>query len=386
MTQDRSPHLVDATLFYAKEGGGVCTYLTAKARWLASQRRYRHTVVAPLIDAGELDPCVSLATVRGISIPGGRHYRMPLSIASGAKVVADLHPDVIEVGDPYHFAWSALRAGRACGVPVIAYYHSDLPNLVHRRFGPVAGMAAREYVSHLYQQFDLVIAPSLVMAERLRQFGVTRVVHQPLGVDTDIFSPERRTGKMRKRLGLPERTRLLVFAGRFTREKRLPMLIEAVERLGDPYHLVLIGAGDRLPASARCTHLPFERDSRRLAEMIADCDVLVHCGDQETFGLVVLEAMACGLPVAGMTAGGVGELVSDDTGIRLAPGTAQSVADSIEQLYRRDLIQLGCNARRKAVEVYDWRHVIARLSSLYDALIASPRTAGLVGESCYATK
>jgi alpha-1,6-mannosyltransferase len=380
----QTTHLVDATLFYAKEGGGVRTYLNAKAKWFASQDRFRHTVVAPDIDLREADPEVHLVTVPGIAIPGGRHYRMPRSVTAAAEAICDLRPDLIEVGDPYQLAWSALRAGRECGVPVIAYYHSDLPNLVQRRFGPLGGRLAADYIAHLYRQFDLVIAPSKVMAARLRKLGVEQVVRQPLGVDTHIFSPERRTGTLRERLGLSPETRLLVFAGRFTREKQLPLLIDAVQRLGSPYHLVLIGAGDRLPAAPQCTCLPFQRNSLALAGLIADCDALVHCGDRETFGLVVLEAMACGIPVVGVAAGGIAELVDDEIGMRMQPGCVRALADSIDQLYQRDLRRLGRNARRKAVEEYDWKQVISRLAAHYDALVSAPRTDGFDAELFYA--
>jgi alpha-1,6-mannosyltransferase len=149
------------------------------------------------------------------------------------------------------------------------------------------------------------------------------------------------------------------------------LLIEAVERLGDPYHLLLIGSGGELPASPRVTLLPFQRDARVLAALIAGCDALVHPGDQETFGLVVLEAMACGIPVVGVRAAGVGELVERDTGVLVEPGSAPALADGIERLYRAERASLGGNARRKVLEKYDWDRIMPQLMQRYARLLAT---------------
>lgn len=372
MKTSRNVHLVDATMFYAKEGGGVSTYLAAKASCLAGYPNIRHTIAAPPIVARDDVPSVRFATVPSLCVPGTKSFRMPRSAAAAAKVLCALEPDIIEVGDPYQFACAALRAKRECNVPVVAYYHSDLPNLVRRRFGGMAERIARRYVSHIYSQFDLVLAPSRVMVRRLEELGIERVVHQPLGVNTEVFSPMRRTGRLRQQLGLPPETRLLCFAGRFAREKQLPLLLDAVRRLGAPYHLLLIGSGMEIAPTPGHTCLPFQRNSVALAGLIADCDMLVHGGDQETFGLVVLEAMACGIPVVGMAAGGVAELVDDDTGALVPSGCARVLAEAIHGMYERDLAQLGENARRKAVEQYDWRRAVGNLVTVYESLCASP--------------
>jgi alpha-1,6-mannosyltransferase len=364
-------HLVDVTLFYPAEAGGVRTYIGAKRRWLARHTRVAHSVVAPKLQTASVASGDTVVSVPSVPIPGCNGYRMPLSSTLAARAICRLRPDLIEVGDPYQFAWSALRAGARLDVPVIAFYHSDLPQLVAHRFGLAAQRAAIRYTAHLYRQFDLVLAPSAVTARRLRNMGVNQVQQQPLGVDTTIFSPQRKNHQLRAQLGLPPSTRLLVYAGRFTREKKLPLLIEAVERLGDPYHLLLIGSGGELPASPRVTLLPFQRDARALASLIAGCDALVHPGDQETFGLVVLEAMACGIPVVGVQAAGVGELVERDTGVVVEPGSAPALADGIERLYRAERESLGANARRKVLEKYDWDRIMPQLMQRYARLLAT---------------
>lgn len=369
-------------MFYPAETGGVRTYLTAKANWLARHTRIHHTVVVPALR--EVKGKLPVLGVPSVPIPYSNGYRMPLSTSMSAYTLRRIQPDLIEAGDPYQFAWTALRVKNEINVPAVAFYHSDLPPLVGQRFGRRAQRAATRYVSHLYRQFDLVLAPSVVMAQRLRNMGIHQVQHQPLGVDTSVFSPERGNDQLRARLGLPKNTRLLMYAGRFTKEKKLPVLIEAVERLGHPYHLIMVGSGDQLSPSAYVTYLPFQRDAYQLASLIASCDLLVHPGDQETFGLVVLEAMACGTPVVGMAAGGVAELIDSDTGLLVAPGSASALAEGIRRIYRSDLEWMGANGRRKVLEKYDWNIIIPQLMTRYASLFAAHRRAELEAGAAYA--
>jgi alpha-1,6-mannosyltransferase len=374
--------IVDVTMFYTGESGGVRTYLNAKANWLARWTSIEHMVVAPIRNDEKNDAAV--VRVPGIPVPRANGYRMPLSCRMSARRIQSLQPDLIEVGDPYQSAWAALRVKHSIDVPVVAFCHSDLAQVVAHRFGPLAHRIAAKYLADLYRRFDLVLAPSKVMARRLREMGIERVRWQPLGVDTRIFSPQRRDPRLRARLGLAEQTRLLVYAGRFAREKKLHLLLEAVRRLGDPYHLIMIGSGAALPRSERVTYLPFQHDTRDLAKLIASCDLLVHPGDQETFGLIVLEAMACGIPVVGVAAGGIGELVESDTGILVPPGSAAALAEGISHMYEKDRVPLGDNARRKTLERYDWNAVIPQLVAHYTNLFTARRRAELGMKHLYA--
>jgi len=371
-------HFVDITMFYAPEGGGVSTYLNAKARWLEQRSRVHHSIYSPNVPTGGQAP--ALVHLPGILLPGFHGYRLPLSVGAPARMMLRAQPDLIEAGDAGHGAWAALRVKRQLGIPVVAFYHSDLPRLVLERFGRVAMLGARRYLGQLYRQFDMVLAPSRLMVQRLGSMGIEGAVHQPLGIDIELFSPLRKVSSLRRQLQLPPETRLLVYAGRFTAEKKLTQLIDAVRKLGPPYHLVLIGGGAVLPQTAQTSFIPFQRDQRALAQLLASCDVLVHPGDCETFGLIVLEAMACGLPVVGTTGGGVAELIDDSTGILVAPNSADSLGAGIEAMFARDLARMSRAACRKAQEHYDWNRIMPQLMSRYAGLLASRERADLEAE------
>lgn len=361
-------HLVDITMFYAAEGGGVSTYLNAKARWLARHSDVTHSILSPNI-RGSHGGTPALLEIPAIPFPGIHGYRLPLTVGGPARLMRALQPDLIEAGDAGHCAWAALRAGQALGIPAIAYYHSDLPSLMQRRFGVAASRGASRYLARLYRQFDLVLAPSRLMVGALAAIGVDDAIHQPLGIDVDVFHPQAGPCSLCDKLNLPAGTRLLVYAGRFTAEKKLNLLTEALRMLGSPYHLLLIGGGGDIAASPRITRLPFCRDQRALARLLSGCDVLVHPGDCETFGLIVLEAMACGLPVV-VTGGAVTELVDEHSGILVRPDSAASLAEGIAAIFDCDLDALGAAARRRALRHYDWNRITPQLLQRYSTLLA----------------
>jgi alpha-1,6-mannosyltransferase len=104
--------------------------------------------------------------------------------------------------------------------------------------------------------------------------------------------------------------------------------------------------------------LPYRRDSIELAQWLASADALVHAGSSETFGLVIIEAMACGRPVIGVRAGAVPELVDGHVGELAEPESAASMAQAIRRLYERDLDALGAAARARTLQRFTWSQVL----------------------------
>ncbi len=360
-------HLVDTTLFYSPTSGGIRRYLGAKHDWLIANSAHRHSLLVPG-ESSRLE-VGGISTVAAPKLPGAFNYRLPLWPPSWTRLLDALQPDLIEAGDVFQPAWSTLKVARRRAVPAVAFFHSNLAPLVGERLGSVAGRLMQRYSRSIYARFDLVLAPSLVMCEYLQQLGLRRVVHQPLGVDTQIFSPARGTLDLRRQLQLPQDTRLLIFPGRFSEEKNLPLLYEAMALLGKPYHLLLVGGDRTLRPSERISVLPYRRDATELASWIASADALVHAGASETFGLVIIEALACGRPVVGVRAGAVPELIDETVGELAVAGRADSLEQAIRRLFERDLQTLGANARQRALQRYTWDRVLRGQLDLYESLL-----------------
>ena len=369
-------HLVDTTLFFSPTSGGVKRYLTAKHHWLKTHTGHRHSILVP----GEQRQLVpeGISTVAGMRLPGTFNYRLPLSSRIWRSMLDALEPDLIEVGDAFHPAWCASTVARRRNIPLIAFFHSNLAQLLGRRFGLGIERAVTRYLRSVYAQFDLVLAPSRLMCSYLAQLGVPRTALQPLGVDTQIFSPARRTLDLRRALELPDDARLLVYAGRFSEEKNLGVLHTAMALLGKPYHLLLVGGGRSARPSQNITVLPYRRDSLELAQWLASADALVHAGSSETFGLVIIEAMACGRPVVGVRAGAVPELVDERVGELAEPDNAASMAAAISRLYQRNLEALGAAARQRALQGFTWSHSLSMQLANYAGVFAGTRALPIV--------
>jgi len=366
-------HLLDVSMFWGPTGG-VRRVLTTKHERMAAQG-WRHTVMAPgahgpgTIDCG------------GLPLPWSGGYQLVVRRGPARQLIERARPDVVEVADPYTLAWATLDATTRLGVPAVAFCHSNLPALAVRLVGGVgglqtrrgrwAGRRARSYLVSLYRSFDLVMAPSRGLAERLRAWGVPRVVHQPLGVDCDVFTPRARDLAWRHRLcqhlGLPTTTRLLVYTGRYAAEKNLQLLADAVDLLGSGHVLLAVGSGPLPPSGRRVVLMPPEHDSARLARILASCDAYVHAGDQETFGLGVLEAMACGTPVVVSAAGGLGELVHD-AGLAVPRPRAAEWAEAMATCLADEGAPLASLALDKARE-HHWPWILEQLSHRYLKLL-----------------
>ncbi|MGM9484036.1 glycosyltransferase [Roseateles sp. NT4] len=355
-------HLLDVSMFWGATGG-VRRTLMAKHERLRPMG-WRHTVIAPGAQGPGLLDC------GGVPLPRSGGYRVVLGRGRALRQMEFVAPDLIESADPYVLAWASLAAAEQLRVPAVAFCHSSLPELA-ARLGGGAERWARRYLVNLYRHFDLVMAPSRSMVQRLQSWGVKRVTLQPLGVDCSVFTPCAQDAAWRAQFcadrGLAPDTRLLIYTGRFAREKHLQLLADAVALLGRGHVLLAVGDGPAPPVGNQVRVLPPECDSQQLARMVASCDAYVHAGDQESFGLGVLEAMACGTPVVVAGSGGLAELALD-AGLLVDRPRAGSWAEAL------DACLSGNNAaqRRAALaraQAQDWPRVLAQMTGRYTALL-----------------
>lgn len=351
-------------MYWSPVGGGVSRYLRAKRAWIIDRGRtsgWRHSWVVS-------GPCEGAGReIGGLRLPASGGYRFPLNRRHAARVLAQLAPDLIESGDPFRLAWSALDAAQRRGVPAVAFCHTNLVVEARRWLGRLGARATQRYLRHLLAEFDLVLAASCWMYGELQDLGLHNVALQPLGVDLARFHPARRDADWRRRLGIAPRTTVLLYAGRFAPEKNLRVLCDMVERLGDGYLLIAQGAGPCPPSGPRVRVLPYEAGADAVARALASADVFVHAGDSETFGLAPLEALACGTPIVVPARGGLADLADGDSALGAMGANASALADAVSSLRQREPDQLRAAARRRA-EAFDQQRVFAQQFDRYAAL------------------
>jgi alpha-1,6-mannosyltransferase len=290
--------IVDVALFYGERGGGIHSYLEAKAEFAARTGAFEHHLIVPG-RVSERDHVASTAPShrheqRSLRLAASNGYRLPLGSGGLQTTLRELAPDIVLLHDPYWTPRLTSRAAHEVGATVIAVHHSSAALHAAGIPGPhgVYTRALRRWYRRAYVEVDAVMSC----------------------VSTDVDS--HRPSTLRLRLGLdpafrprPRITRggHVLYVGRLAREKGLRELLEAAAASREQWPLVLLGtgpAGDALRERAlglglgeRVRFSPYLTSRDRLAREYARASCVVLPGAHETFGLAALEAAASGATV-----------------------------------------------------------------------------------------
>ncbi|MCU0634862.1 MAG: glycosyltransferase [Gemmatimonadaceae bacterium] len=295
------------------------------------------------------------------------------------RALRDDRPDIVWCATEFRLGHLGRRAARAAGVPVVSSYHTDFEQYAKAYGTGAIGRPVREWLAAFHRRTALVLAPSQSAIDGLAAVGVPGAELWGRCVDTTRFHPGLRDEAWRHRHGLVGPTTLLVVS-RLAPEKRVDLVLEAFGRARSllPSHalrLLVVGDGPlerTLHAQARRIlgtdgsaldeiRLLGGRDrDRELPRLYANADAYVFASTTETLGLVVLEAMASGLPVAAPAVGGVRDHLRDgvnglDAGRDIVDGLARAmVRFAMEPGWRA---ALGAAARATAEAVDEAREL-----------------------------
>ncbi|HZN53296.1 MAG TPA: glycosyltransferase [Methylomirabilota bacterium] len=249
---------------------------------------------------------------------------------------------------------AALTLKRRWSVPVLQMFHTlaRLKNRVARSAAELEPLVRVEEETRIVSDADRIVAANVVeRAELLRDYGAhaSRIATIPCGVDTDLFTPGDRA-EARRRLGLDDRP-VLLWVGRIAPIKGLDTLLDTVARLreaGRDMRLLVVGGEADEPTNGHETSLRRRIAALGLGESVrfvgpqpqsvlplyyAAADVTVLPSYYESFGMVALEAMACGSPVIASRVGGLVTTVRDGvTGFLVPDGDVEALAERIETL------------------------------------------------------
>lgn len=397
----------DLTLAYTETSGGIRTYIDQKRRWLVANSDDEHVLLIPgEQDRVTRDGRLTTIELQSPMIPGCKPYRFFWRPAKVRHALERSAPDVVELGSFFVEPWAAFRYRDECRAHgehclVAAYFHTDIAHAYvgaplrrfvgdgieeisetlaswGNRLSEVVENGAETTFGHVFSRCDLTFAATPAQAARIAEYGVSGTQIVPLGVDLAQFSPQQRSVAWRRRQGVADDDRLLLYCGRLDSEKDVGLLVDAFERLPQQprFHLILMGEGplrepleQRARDRARLSILHYERDRASYARAMASADIYVTAGAYETFGLAVVEAQASGLPVVGVDSGALRERVSPERG-RLGPvSDADAMAENIVAVAAARE-QLGAAARRHVLAAgYDWNATFQRLFAHYRAAL-----------------
>jgi len=334
---------------YAPEVNGVALTVQALARGLVRRGhsvdliRPIHPETPPLSDAG-----MDVLAVEGAALPryAGLRFGLPARFRIERRWRAE-RPDAIYVATEGPLGWTAVSAARRLGIPVATGFHTRFDFYVgHYGFGVLTPFV-RRYLARFHRRAQTTLVPTGQLAGELNDLGVHDVRVLRRGVDTARFHPERRDEALRDSWGAGPDTPVVLSVGRVAPEKNLHVVIDAYRALArrvPQARCVIVGDGPGRAALEAANPDVIFAGTRRgdeLAAFYASADLFVFPSLSETFGNVVLEALAAGVPVVAYDEGAAREHVVDGVnGVRIESGNEKSfincaacVASDLRQLH-----------------------------------------------------
>lgn len=342
------------------------------------------TLIAPAYPHSSDDPeyLIRLPSRQVMFDPEDRlmHWRELQRITKG---LASERFDLLHIHTPFAAHFAGVRMARRLGIPVVETYHTFFEQYLEHYIpflpGPLLRLAARRLTVNQGNAVDALISPSHAMRDQLLGYGVrTPIEVIPTGIDLDAWrapqAPDPRT-----MLGLSADQPLLLFVGRLAFEKNIEFLLDMFQRVlkqRPDARLVLAGEG---PAESRLRKKVEQmgmRDEVRfvgylprdgaLQALYRTANAFVFSSTTETQGLVLIEALALGLPVVAVAEMGTRDIVREGEGCLVAPhevgAFAQRVLEVIE--HPQHAAQL---AARAIIAADEWQEdrVAARLVAFY---------------------
>ena len=319
---------------YFPQVNGVSKYLEEMQKYMENYDiAYQLFVPREPIDM----ETTNITSFYGMTFP--LYPELKISWPSNARIKHALDkfsPDIVYLATPLSIGKAGLKYARKNGVPVVSTYHTNFPQYLHYYHLDYLQRPVWKYLQWFHSFSKINICPSGETIEQLQNHGIGNLFLCNNGIDCAAFSPEIRSEQLRNRW-TTEREMLLLYVGRVSPEKDLNVLIRAVELLNDEqvaYKLLIVGDGPSRKSlqEQNLKNIIFTgyKSGRLLQEIYASADIFVFPSRTETFGNVILEAMASGLPVVAAYAGGNKESLMDGfNGLTFAPGDEKAMADCI---------------------------------------------------------
>lgn len=380
----RELRIVMCSESYLPRISGVAHSLAALTR--ALRERGHHVVVAAPRYQGYRDEDPDVVRFPSLRLPHEPDFplALPLAPAPWGRLL-DSAPDLVHTHAPFLMGAVGARLARKTARPLIFTHHTLYDEYVH--YAPfvsrrVTAPAVRRYVTAYANRCAAVVAPSQAVADRLRGQGVTaRIEVIPTGAIDPAAFAALDPGWVRAEYGLPAASPLVVTASRLAKEKSVGMVLEAFALIAvqRPASLLVIGGGPEEEAlRARAAELglagrvvfagllPYER----ALECVAAGDLFLYASQTETQGMVVTEAMAAGLPVVAVDAGGVSEAVVEGrTGFLVPPDAGSLAARTVALLDDPARRAAMGQAAREAVRRYRADVVTDMIIALYESVL-----------------
>jgi glycosyltransferase involved in cell wall biosynthesis len=310
---------------------------------------------------------------RGIPLPGYSDVRFGLPMRNRLiKAWKEERPDAIYIATEGPLGSSALSAARALDIPTASGFHTRFDEYTrHYRVGFLEPIV-RANLRRFHNRCDLTMVPTKELQQLLLSQGFERIERLSRGVDTQLFSPEKRDSELRRQWGLGEDDIAMIYVGRIASEKNIQLAIRSWEKAREQNpntKLIMVGDGPVCETLSRqhpdIIFCGMHR-GESLARHFASGDFFIFPSLSETFGNVVIEAMASGLAVLGYNEAAIREHIRNGhNGLSAAPRDEETFIKLAMEMVQRpaELRQLGIHARDEIL-TQDWSQIFKRFEGL----------------------
>ena len=335
--------------------GGVGVHIHTLAKKLVSEGHEVYVITYPHKDIKDIDGIHVIGT-KGLNIPGVRGLMFKINAKRALNELLEKEDiDIIHGHYLFPAGAAAVEVGKERGIKTYITAHgSDMFELYKKQ--PLM----RSTLKKVLKDADVVLAVSNALRHEIIATGVQGISAKTKlcwnSVDIDKFS-SKENDSFKKENKLEDKP-IVLFVGNLIKRKNVDSLLEAKKIASDDYYLVIVGDGPEFKKLTKKVEDENIRDviftgSRNDVEnIIPSCDMLILPSFSESFGLVLIEALACGKPVIGSNVGGITEIINDDVGLLVNPNKVSSIAGAIDKLIRDDDLRmvLSLNARNRAVD------------------------------------
>lgn len=341
-------------------------------------------VFSPFSPGDEVAWAGRVRAMRYVRFPLYPDYRISLPIGHGiARQLDEYRPEIIHVVSPTPMARWAIRYAKSRGVPVVASFHTHFVSYLRYYGFPSLERFGWWALRRFYRTCARIYVPSRNMMRELESHGIGQLQLWSRGIDAERFGPRFRDEALRARLGADARRPIVLLVSRLVKEKDLADLVEMDELLrarGARYRLVLVGEGPmraELEAALTGAHFAGHQSGEALARWYASADLFVFPSTTETFGNVVLEALASGLPAVVVDRGGPPDQIAPGAnGLIVRANHPASLADGVQHLLDnpRERERMG-HAAAEGARHRSWSAINGELLESYAEVVRlHPRT------------
>ncbi len=333
--------------------GGVGVHIHTLSKELVKQGHEVYVITYPHKNIEDIDGIHVIGT-KGLNIPGVRGLMFKKNAKKALEnLLEKVDIDIIHGHYLFPAGAAAVEVGNEHDIKTYVTAHGSEMFEVYKK-QPLM----RSTIKNVLKKADRVFAVSNALKHEIIATGVTGISDKTSicwnSVDIDKFSLKE-NDSFKQENKLVDKP-IVLFVGNLIRRKNVESLIEAKKIANSDYYLVIVGDGplykklNKKVEDENVRDVIFTGSRNDVENIIPSCDVLVLPSFSESFGIVLIEALACGKPVIGSDVGGITEIINEDVGLLINPNKVSSIASAIDKVINDEeyRVALSLNARSRA--------------------------------------